>query len=169
MGSNPTFSDFLLKFMLLYINASSKDKNSLSNLINLINKVSQKSITVRIFQKKNTKKIISVLKSPHVNKKAQEQFEYRTYNVKLVIDSLKPFKLFYILKKLKNECLPGVFLKLETLTYKSEKFKKTVEIKLNPEKLNTRFFQKKLINTRVVFLNRYLKIFDSYGRLILSK
>ena len=59
-----------------------------------------------IFKIKNKKKIFTVLKSPHVNKKSREHFIYKNYNQKLDINSKNIYQLLnflIIIKKILNE------------------------------------------------------------------
>ena len=54
----------------------------------------------------NKKKLITVLKSPHVHKKSREQFKYQTYKKKILIENSNIIKLLYLeifLKKLLNK------------------------------------------------------------------
>jgi ribosomal protein S10 len=59
-----------------------------------------------IFKIKNKKKIFTVLKSPHVNKKSREHFIYKNYNQKIDIKSKNIYQLLnflIIIKKILNE------------------------------------------------------------------
>ena len=68
--------------MFINIKISSKNKKSLQNFLKVFElfceKKNLKSNTfIKYFsQKQKTSNIYTILKSPHVNKKAQEQFEY---------------------------------------------------------------------------------------------
>lgn len=50
-----------------------------------------------VFKPKKRKKIITLLKSPHVNKKAREQFIYENYKAKIDLKFKNIFKLFNFL------------------------------------------------------------------------
>nr|YP_009115283.1 ribosomal protein S10 [Berkeleya fennica]AJA05804.1 ribosomal protein S10 [Berkeleya fennica] len=50
------------------------------------------NIIQKYFEKKRKKKILTILKSPHVNKKAQEQFEFRYYSKQITLHSTQNFK-----------------------------------------------------------------------------
>lgn len=52
------------------------------------------------FKEKAKKKRITLLKSPHVNKKAQEHFETSIFEKQLTISNVKDFKCLILLKKL---------------------------------------------------------------------
>nr|UXG53597.1 ribosomal protein S10 [Phytophthora cacuminis] len=55
-----------------------------------------------LFQVKNKKKIFTLLKSPHVNKKSREHFIYKNYTPKIDIKFLNIFKLLNFLILLKK-------------------------------------------------------------------
>jgi small subunit ribosomal protein S10 len=79
------------------------------NLLKLqkINKL-QNILIGGIFKIKNKKKIFTVLRSPHVNKKAREQFIYKENKQKIDIKSNNIFQLLnflIIIKKILNENL----------------------------------------------------------------
>ena len=72
--------------MFVIINISSKNYLALQICLKKIfnNELKHKLTVIESLNKKQTKKTkFSVLKSPHVNKTAQEQFEYKTHCVKL--------------------------------------------------------------------------------------
>nr|AFQ02341.1 40S ribosomal protein S10 [Phytophthora taxon Pgchlamydo] len=59
-----------------------------------------------IFQTKNKKKIFTLLRSPHVNKKSREHFIYKNYNPKIDINFINIFQLLnflIIIKKTLSE------------------------------------------------------------------
>ena len=64
------------------------------------------------------KKIFTVLRSPHVNKKSREQFEWKQYKRRIVIFTADLSFYFELLSILKRMVLPGVsiqiFLKFKT-------------------------------------------------------
>nr|YP_010394311.1 ribosomal protein S10 [Phytophthora fragariae]AEP41542.1 40S ribosomal protein S10 [Phytophthora fragariae]AEP41543.1 40S ribosomal protein S10 [Phytophthora fragariae]AFQ02265.1 40S ribosomal protein S10 [Phytophthora fragariae]DAZ88319.1 TPA_asm: ribosomal protein S10 [Phytophthora fragariae] len=55
-----------------------------------------------IFQTKKKKKIFTVLKSPHVNKKSREQFIYNNYTPKIDIKFINIFQLLNFLILIKK-------------------------------------------------------------------
>lgn len=73
----------------IYIRFQTYDKNSLKNF-------KEKIKTLSLVQEMNfsfinlpiEKKRLSVLKSPHVNKKAKDHFEFRFYNGLIVLTSI---------------------------------------------------------------------------------
>nr|YP_010117986.1 ribosomal protein S10 [Phytophthora captiosa]AEP41438.1 40S ribosomal protein S10 [Phytophthora captiosa]AEP41439.1 40S ribosomal protein S10 [Phytophthora captiosa]AFQ02241.1 40S ribosomal protein S10 [Phytophthora captiosa]QPN53997.1 ribosomal protein S10 [Phytophthora captiosa]UXG53566.1 ribosomal protein S10 [Phytophthora captiosa] len=65
------------------------------NLLKLFN---FKNIKINgLFQVKNKKKIFTLLKSPHVNKKSREHFIYKNYTPKIDIKFLNIFQLLNFL------------------------------------------------------------------------
>jgi small subunit ribosomal protein S10 len=80
---------------LLQINIKSFDKTILNIyttfLINMFNNSNIKFSFVGIPIKK---KRITLLKSPHVHKKAREQFELRVYTKKFFVVNIKQFEVF---------------------------------------------------------------------------
>ena len=82
--------------MFFHIKVSAKDKKVLENFGQLISKLQLTSNSLRLLSKRNLRKFITVLKSPHVNKTAQEQFEFRVYTKEFIISSFKPLTLFLI-------------------------------------------------------------------------
>lgn len=71
-------------------------------LKNIFLKIRLKNFTMQNFPLK--KKKISLLKSPHVNKKAIEQFEFKVYKALVTIRGIKNLPIFkyLILNKPKN-------------------------------------------------------------------
>ena len=74
--------------MFIIISISSKNLSSLTNFSKFFYKFKRnKTLNFKYHmiqsQKKKKFSFFSVLQSPHVNKKSQEQFEYRVYNKKL--------------------------------------------------------------------------------------
>ena len=70
---------------------------------NLINLKKIKKIKINgIFQTKQQKKIFTLLKSPHVNKKSREHFIYKNYKPKIDIKFKQIFKLLNFLILIKK-------------------------------------------------------------------
>lgn len=76
--------------MFITLSIYSKNLNSLTNFLKFFYKLkTNKVIKLNFFpiQSQKNKKVffLSVLQSPHVNKKSQEQFNYHIYNKQLKI------------------------------------------------------------------------------------
>lgn len=159
--------------MFLYIKVSAKDKKVLKNFSQFILKSQLTSNFLQTLPKRNLRKFITVLKSPHVNKTAQEQFEFRIYTKEFVINSFKPFTFFLILKKMNNLSFSGLNLKIESLSKTNTKKKL---IALNPDSVNLNIVEKLNLSSNTESLkcqnfsslNRYIQMFDCHGEIILK-
>lgn len=76
-------------------------------------------------QKKNLKKHqnkktkvarFAILKSPHVNKKAQEQFEIRRVKKQIIFKFLYNYKSLVYFKKLKSKAFPDLHIQFQSLS-----------------------------------------------------
>lgn len=114
----------------------SKDKNSLKRFIQLLNKINKnwKDLTFVSKNIKKSKKKVTVLKSPHVNKTAQTQFQAITYGILIKYSATEVKKNYIMLKKIRNHLFPDVKIKIEQTIFS----KKTNLL------LKNRFFPKKV-------------------------
>lgn len=126
---------FLKYFFKLYLN------NSILNLYFL-----------KFFSKKNLKKKITVLKSPHVNSKAGESYVYQIYSKQIYLYSFNILKFLIFLKKLKTNIFPDISFKLIFFFNKSLIQNKKKKI-FNPDMFK--------IENNVD--SKYLKLFDTFG------
>lgn len=100
-----------------------KNKNSLRKFLYFLKKNVNKNFnTINFyFPKKINKKVITLLKSPHVNKTAQEQFEIRLFTIQLKIVTTQAFKFLIFLKRIKNFSFADIQLKTKfSCTLKSQ-------------------------------------------------
>ena len=97
------------------VTITSRNKNSIYNFFLFFNRTTLCNLNARIkySQKNLKKKRLTVLKSPHVNKKAQEQFEYRLFKKQFAIEVTKHFKYLVFLKKLSYNLFSDVNIKLK--------------------------------------------------------
>jgi ribosomal protein S10 len=160
VGSNPTSSE--KSIMFIYLKASSKDQKPLEKFAQLFSKLEDSTLTIKCLPKKKKRKFVTVLKSPHVNKTAQEQFEFRFYNKQFLVNSFKPFTFLYFLKKIKNVSFSGIRLEIKILFVNHS---------------NLRFFLTST-NPDTVILNTsnnskalkdYISFFDLHGEVFLKK
>ena len=84
---------------------SIKQENNLKNILLKIKNINKlKNIKIKgILKVKQKNKIFTVLKSPHVNKKSREQFNYKIYkqiNNFIIKDIFNVFNLIIIIKKI---------------------------------------------------------------------
>ena len=117
------------------------------------------SSTWKVILNSKKRDVITVLKSPHVNKTAQEQFEYRLYSKKILINSFKPSIFLLVLKKIKSFSFPGISLKVIGVCNKSNKLSKTLRL-FAPRNLY-------LSNSSKCF-SKYIQLFDGQGEIILK-
>jgi len=159
--------------MFLHIKITAKDRKVLKDFGQFISKLQLTSNSLRSLSKRNLRKFITVLKSPHVNKTAQEQFEFRIYTTEFVISSFKPMTLLLILKKINNLSFSGLNLKIKGLFKENTRKKLTA---LNPDRvhLNTteKFNPLSHVNSSSIQnslpLKRYIQLFDCYGEIALK-
>lgn len=149
------------------ITITSKNKHSLKNYFkfiigniknfNLLNKFSQKK-TKRIF--------FTMLKSPHVHKKAQEQFEFTHFSKQITISTQTNLKFLTFLKKIKTNLFSDVNIKI--------KFQLNKKLQNNFQKkfFNPNYFKLNCFNNKnekknylLTKLQKIVKISDIYGEL----
>jgi len=172
--------------MFFYLKVSCKDKSILKKFISFFTKIKSLPIFIKPFPKHEKRKFITILKSPHVNKTAQEQFEYRFFSKHFLIFSFKPLIFFLLLKKLKNFSFSGIKLEVKGLFEKSKTQKYALKL-ISPDNivlqnvhLNQKSFKKnkKRYATSKLVLNdynfestlskKYIQLFDSYGEIYLK-
>ena len=176
-----------MKNILFNIELFSKNKNSLIKFYRFFQQELKINATAAIGIKhlaKQTKtKKITILKSPHVNKTAQEHFKYRIFCNHFKLTSSKTFKLYTILKRVKNELFPDVWFRM---SHSIKIFNKNTIIDPNLFNLNIKTLvmpikkkqlhksssihllfrsdKKKLLKKTVA----YLMLFDCHGELFLN-
>lgn len=148
----------------MFINIYVKSKNRLSlikflntfkNLIN--NKTIKLNKTLIFSQNKKINKVFTVLKSIHVNKTAQEQFEFNIFSKNIKIYTFQLLKLLIILKKLQTSFFSDIQIKMKFILNKKHK-KKTIFKKINPN--NTKFESIKNLEQ----IELYLLLLNCYGK-----
>ena len=101
--------------MFIIITLKSKSKNTLKSFFKHFNSINEQlnvNKQLTFYNKKKQTKIFSILKSPHVNKKAQEQFEL-TFSTKIVeINSFQLLKVLLILKKFQTRLYSDIDIKI---------------------------------------------------------
>lgn len=108
---------------ILNIIAISKVKKSLNEFASFINKnldVNFNLINKNLIKKKRGG-VITLLKSPHVNKNAQEQFEIEQFGLSFNIKTLRPFNFLVFLKKIKLYIFPAVKIKVKSLNINNQR------------------------------------------------
>jgi len=147
--------------MFLYFKISSKDSQVLEKFFQFILRLEKFPMVIKSFSKSKKRKFITILKSPHVNKTAQEQFEFKYYSKEFLVDSLKPLTFFLVIKKIKNLSFPGIRLEVKGLINSDKKAKNTLKL-TNPDQVVLNKAGVKIKNIPVSQL-KYLQLFDCYG------
>ena len=157
---------------MFYIKVSSKDNENLKNFLLFIYKFKNNNLIIKYFPKQKIKKFVGVLKSPHVYKSAQEQFEFRIHTKILSINSEQHFKFLYFLKKVQNNLFPFVNLQIKSVFEDKTAKLNLKSNKLNPNRINIKFFSntiKKNSKDRFIKVKKYVNLFDFYGELSIKK
>ena len=158
----------------------SKNKNSLNHFLLFFNSNAWINLnSTKKYSQKHTKiKKFTLLKSPHVNKKAQEQFEYKILKKEFIIQTIKNFQCLIFLKKLSFYLFPDINIKLKHKITNININKLKLKF-FNPNNFKTNKYQNfKIINfnylkknnnkqkySLIQKINFLLKIFDLYGEL----
>ena len=135
-----------------------------------LSKLKNNNLLIKYFPKQKIKKFITVLKSPHIDKSAQEQFEFRVHTKKLIINSLQHLKFLYFLKKLQITIFPFINFKIEGI-YNRKYQLNQISSKLDPNKFNSKFFSLNMFKTNIQNLNliNYFNLLDGYGEYCMKK
>jgi ribosomal protein S10 len=94
---------------------SSKNEKSLNIFLAFISKhfKTKFNIIKKSISAQNKTKILTILKSPHVNKTAQEQFEFRTFSKQILIKSAYLEKNIIFLKRVLNRSFHDISIALK--------------------------------------------------------
>jgi len=157
--------------MIITLKISSSNYNSLKNFSKiLVDKLhtieNMKFSVIGVTNKKKTKNKFTVLKSPHVNKKAREQFEIRNYTKILNIYSYQTLLLLFVIKRIKVSSFSEVKLKID-LKYNLAQLQKHLKSNFN---LNNSFLNKLNLKGNRYEINgstkNYLKRLDVFGETV---
>ena len=127
--------------ILLYF--TSKNYKSLKNFliflnINLLKRV---KLQKKIKHNKTKKSFFSILKSPHVNKKAQDQFNYIKYSKSIFIHTNRYNRLLFLIKRLCFNLFSDVRTKIKIVINKN--YNKQIRLKIfNPSNFKLNFYNK---------------------------
>ena len=148
--------------MFFHIKVSAKDKKVLENFGQFISKLQLTSNSLQSLSKRNLRKFITVLKSPHVNKTAQEQFESRIYSKQLTIYSSQKFQYLIFLKKIKTHLFPDINIKTGFKIVQDVTKRKEVH---NPDNFKIGLFANKNLSVSRTKTKNFIRILDIYGEL----
>ncbi len=148
--------------MFFYLKASAKDIRVLEKFSHFLNKLDTSTFVLKHRSKQNQRKFITILKSPHVNKTAQEQFEYRFYHKHFLINSFNPLTFFFMLKKSQNSSFAGLKLEIKSVINFNEKNINSQKV-FNPDNFS-------LISSSLSpnFIKKYIQMFDCHGETFLK-
>lgn len=150
--------------MFINIHIYSKNYLSITRIVTFFsNTFLLKKLNVTIFtsiyQNPTKYKTFTVLKSPHINKTAQEHFDYCIYKKTLKIHSYKGFLVLTLLKLLKYKIFADVKFKI-SIANQPFKFEQNLQNKINPNNF--------ILIQNSSGLKTYLKVFDNYGKFIIK-
>ena len=171
-----------MKILNLFL--KTKNKNSLKKFFFFFNKFTNKNFTLvkKTFAKKKKKIVFTILKSPHVNKTAQEQFEIKFLAFQLTIITSQIFKFLIFFKKLKNSIFADINFKIKiSSNLKKQNLLKKKLLNVDNFKTNLYFNEKtyyynkiyriKMINNALNIQNKIkqlIKLIDIYGHIVKS-
>ena len=158
--------------MYLNIGIRSKNYNSLKSFVRIFKILTQTeelklNKILKVFQKKRFKKIFTILRSPHVNKSAQEQFEYNLFAKHVNIKSHQILKTLIILKKIKTISFSDIELKIKFII--NPKSKKDIfinNLKLKKIRIGSKKKNRKIFRDIDKFeqIKLYLVCLNLYGK-----
>ena len=158
--------------MYLNIGIRSKNYNSLKSFVRIFKILTQTeelklNKILKVFQKKRFKKIFTILRSPHVNKSAQEQFEYNLFAKHVNIKSHQILKTLIILKKIKTISFLDIELKIKFII--NPKSKKDIfinNLKLKKIRIGSKKKNRKIFRDIDKFeqIKLYLVCLNLYGK-----
>lgn len=154
--------------MFFHFKVSSKDGQVLKKFLRFLHKLKISTTVLKHFSKQKKRKFITVLKSPHVNKTAQEQFEFKYHSKEFLVDSLKPLTFFLTIKKIQNFSFPGLKLEVKGLVHLDKKSKSFLRL-LNPDNVVLEDYSNKTLKQLSPPTKKYIQLFDCYGELYLKE
>ena len=133
----------------------SKDKKSLHHFLKFLKRSTRTQnfqLSFNLLRKRKAKKKVTVLKSPHVNKTAQEQFGYTIHSIEMSCCSWEIKKYLVLLKRVRNQLFPSVKIQINGKFSGTKKPLK--ELLFNPT--NTTFYVNALLPPRQKMKNKSL-------------
>ena len=144
--------------MFFSIHIYSKNYNSLKNFVGFL-RFKLNNLKFTSSNNKTSKTFVTLLKSPHVNKTAQERFCVNSFNKTLFIKAKNPVLVLIIFKILKKKLFLDVKFKLTLLNHESNGYR-VVRSKIHPNNFN-------LFNDKI-YLNNYVNLLNNYGKSTVS-
>ena len=162
MGSNPTFSKrMVVKYKSnrfskerVSLKVSSYNKNSLILFFRFLKtSIFFENCKFKIIKLKQKKTLISLLKSPHVNKTAQEQFCREKFSFIIIFEQVNRYNLMLYFKTLFSKGFSDI-----TLMFNSSFYFNNSVIDLNPDKKHSNFSSFNTFD--------YLRLLEAYGEVV---
>ena len=150
--------------MFLNIKIQSRSKCKLKLILKLLISFACISTEVKHKYIKKVNKKVTVLKSPHVNKTAQEHFGFHIIICKLSFYSLQLFQILIFLKELSQKYHSNIKIFLEIVIDKT-KFNTKLYNQLDPDFLRINYtnlnrYSEHKVGSPVL---RYIQTFENYG------
>ena len=168
-----------------YLKILSKNEKSLEHFLHFFCEhlktkfnIIQKSVSTQ-----NKQKTITLLKSPHVNKTAQEHFETRIFTKHILVTSFYSKRNLILVKKILNRLFQDVSIRFELVTnnFISQKNSKPIfypdnfKLKLDKQsKTNLKHFKRKTIvkqlylrNKSLFSLTKFLSAVSIFGEMLI--
>lgn len=151
--------------MFINIHFCSKNRKSIESFLRFFSKKTfTKKLKLVIFSRTyvnlSKRNNFTTLKSPHVNKVAQEHFAYHLHRYQLKVYSYKSRSLLLFLKTVRQNLFFDVDFKIE-ISNQPLKFRNKLKNKMNPDN----FFLFKNFES----LTSYMQILNHYGHLTLKQ
>jgi Ribosomal protein S10p/S20e len=153
----------IYKMKYCQISVSSNNLNSLKSffLFCFYNKNIHLFLLKKYFKRKQKNKILTILKSPHINKKAQEQFEQKIFLRKYILYSQKLPQWLVLIKKIKTCIFSDIKIEIKFI------ISSNVDNQFcSPDNFKLNILEKKLRPKTIVKTNSLIKIMDFYGELL---
>lgn len=149
------------------ITITSKNKNSLKNYLKFINANIKTYNLINKFSHNKTKRIFfTMLKSPHVHKRAQEQFEFLHFSKQITILTNTNLKFLTFVKKIRTNLFSDVNIKIKF------QFNKKLQNSFQKNFFNPNYFKLNYFNNKneqknylITKLQQLIRISDIYGEL----
>jgi ribosomal protein S10 len=147
--------------MFIILSIHSNNANSLTNFLKILYKLNKKNFfKLQFYIQQSPKKkkfsFFSVLQSPHVNKKSQEQFERFVYSKQLKIQVCQLTQFLFIWKRIKTKLFFDVKIKVDCLQNINQN-NHIIFDKTRHEKFISIFFKKSFFDYPKVHKRRFSK------------
>ena len=138
----------------------SKNKTSLNHFVLFLEKylIYNSNTIAKYVQQKASTKIITVLKSPHVNKKSQEQFETTIFKKHFKITVQNDWKVLVFFRKICRNMCSDINIKIKQLFNSKYFLKKNLNI-INLKNFKIKMYYNSVIKVRNFKFQKSLNLF----------